>query len=237
MFPPLGESRYERYGRMVSVRNTMLQFDNLITKCAMQDVGLRDAIYAVLREFAPKGQEFRVYLKGGSAIAEMTNETEFYRGDIDIGIKHADVEGFKRMMLRHGLGRRTRMGDDGNRVLEESVCGLDIERMRNRFGVCVKGLERRIAESMVEQWGRVREFLISGTVNEPFDSVPASSVPEAKNCYQCYLFDTYRSVLTKVYLSSRRSNLRPEDFKGESRLFFLFYEYFFLVARAGVFSL
>lgn len=236
-------SMYERFGARVSVRNTTLQFDNLITKCAMQDTSLRDVVYDVLRDYVPDSRRFSVYLKGGSAIAEMTNESEFYRGDIDIGVKHEDPKEFERMMFAQNFGRRGGCG--GGRCLgdredeepsletelngetdEKLLCGFDVKAMKIAFRRGIQRCENRIIRSLITEWGRVRDFLLTGTLNEPgslaradtADAASAAAAASENDAVSCYLFDTYNSVLNEIRLSRRRSKLTLDDFKG-NRIF------------------
>lgn len=234
-------SLYERVGARVSVRNTTLQFDNLITKCAMQDTALRDLVYDVLREHVPDSSRFKVYLKGGSAIAEMTNESEFYRGDIDIGVKHENVRDFEEMMFSKDFARvgNHRCRDYHGNVQEEQgamdpesekvLCGFDLRAMKIAFRQGIRCCKDRIIQSLISEWGRVRDFLLTGTLNEPGSladvvSSGQSSQKDADDGIWCYLFDTYNSVLNRICLSRRRSKLFRNDFTGKR-----FFIYFFLI--------
>lgn len=242
MFADNCTSLYERFGSRVSVRNTTLQFDNLITKCAMQDTSLRDLVYDVLRDYVPDSRRFCVYLKGGSAIAEMTNESEFYRGDIDIGVKHEDAREFEEMMFsqdfvrfdrRRGIEAETAEGPAAANTNGESeeklLCGFDVKAMKIAFRRGIQRCENRIIQSLITEWGRVRDFLLTGTLNEPGSlagAVTATTTAAAASAntneereddsVSCYLFDTYNSVLNEIRLSRRRSKLTLDDFKGKS---------------------
>lgn len=242
MFTDSCASLYESVGARVSVRNTTLHFDNLITKCAMQDTMLRDTVYDVLRDHVPDPSRFKVYLKGGSAIAEMSNESEFYRGDIDIGVKHENVREFEEMMFSMGVGcggHRCRGDCHGNGQkteekvvdpeIEKDLCGFDVRAMKIAFRRGIRCCKDRIIQSLISEWGRVRDFLLAGTLNEPgslADTVSfgqSSSQNDADDGISCYLFDTYNSVLTKICLSRWRSKLFPDDFKGKRFFSFLFF--------------